>query len=259
MAQQTNELIRKYYDDLYKSDDVGNIASATYNRLRVEMISDWLPKEKQRLLIVGCGNKADQILLTQNDSAIGFDISHNAVAGVEFKEKLFVGDVLTIPLADSSVVNLVCSEVLEHIPLIENAAKEIARVVKPGGVVIVSTPNWNSWFGLFRWIGEKVFHRELTSDGQPYDDWKTYNKLVKQIGCSFKIQKVYGVWYLPPMHFRGKGLPDSLTKIIIKLSLPINRMLSKVIPKCGHLIILKLIRLPGSISNPINYSNNRED
>lgn len=50
------------------------------------------------------------------------------------------GDALHLPLPDRSVDKVVCSEVLEHIPKVEDCIKEINRVLKPGGELAVSVP-----------------------------------------------------------------------------------------------------------------------
>ncbi len=49
-------------------------------------------------------------------------------------------DALALPFADEAFDAVVCSEVLEHIPAVETALDEIARVVRPGGALAVSVP-----------------------------------------------------------------------------------------------------------------------
>lgn len=53
------------------------------------------------------------------------------------------GDLCNLPLADNSMDALTCFDVLEHIPLDGQgrAAGELARVLKPGGIAIISVPN----------------------------------------------------------------------------------------------------------------------
>lgn len=51
-----------------------------------------------------------------------------------------VGSILAIPFPDQSFDSIVCLEVLEHIPDTKKAIAEITRVLKPGGVLLLSAP-----------------------------------------------------------------------------------------------------------------------
>ncbi|NYJ76172.1 class I SAM-dependent methyltransferase [Allobranchiibius huperziae] len=53
------------------------------------------------------------------------------------------GDVTQMPFADDSFDRVLASEILEHIPDVDVAIGEIARIAKPGGLVAVTVPrNW---------------------------------------------------------------------------------------------------------------------
>lgn len=104
---------------------------------------------------------------------------------------------------------------------------------------MVSSPNWFSWFGLARWVGETILKRPFHSSDQPYDDWKTLWKYQRELAPEFPVVQARGVWYLPPMQYKGKGLPASWTKGIYTLFRPLDRFFSKVLPFFGHLIVLK--------------------
>lgn len=53
------------------------------------------------------------------------------------------GDVTAMPYADGTFDRVLASEILEHIPEVDAAIAEIARITKPGGLVAVSVPrNW---------------------------------------------------------------------------------------------------------------------
>lgn len=49
-----------------------------------------------------------------------------------------VGDVLALPLAEGAVDLVTCSLALTHVPDLEAAIAEMARVVRPGGTVVLS-------------------------------------------------------------------------------------------------------------------------
>lgn len=46
-----------------------------------------------------------------------------------------------IPLADASADALVCNQVIEHLKNVFHAMEEMARVLRPGGILLLSTPN----------------------------------------------------------------------------------------------------------------------
>jgi len=52
----------------------------------------------------------------------------------------YVGDLCAIPVADASFDVILCTEVLEHVPEPIRAVKEFARIVKPGGKVLLTAP-----------------------------------------------------------------------------------------------------------------------
>jgi len=52
------------------------------------------------------------------------------------------GDATVLPLRDASFDRIIVSEVLEHVQDDVRAVGEIARVLRPGGVVAVTVPTW---------------------------------------------------------------------------------------------------------------------
>ncbi len=52
------------------------------------------------------------------------------------------GDALQLPFPDATFDRIICSEVFEHIPDDEGAMRELARVLKPGGVLAATVPSW---------------------------------------------------------------------------------------------------------------------
>jgi ubiquinone/menaquinone biosynthesis C-methylase UbiE len=52
----------------------------------------------------------------------------------------YVGDITSIPVADGSFDYIICSEVFEHIPRPDLAICEFARILRAGGVVILTAP-----------------------------------------------------------------------------------------------------------------------
>jgi SAM-dependent methyltransferase len=72
-------------------------------------------------------------------------------------------DLTQIPFADDSFDVVVCGEVLEHIPDDVTAVGELHRVLRPGGLLVVSVPA-NPW--RYDWVDNWVGHiRRYTQEG----------------------------------------------------------------------------------------------
>jgi SAM-dependent methyltransferase len=52
------------------------------------------------------------------------------------------GDALRLPFPDDTFDRIICSEVFEHIPDDQGGMAELARVLKPGGVLAATVPAW---------------------------------------------------------------------------------------------------------------------
>ncbi|HCS12828.1 MAG: hypothetical protein COS82_04480 [Zetaproteobacteria bacterium CG06_land_8_20_14_3_00_59_53] len=80
--------------------------------------------------------------LNQQEAAMGADRSAWRVSERKLDPLRFLsGDIFNLPLADASVDIIISSEVVEHLPDPTPALWEMARVLKPGGYAMVTTPN----------------------------------------------------------------------------------------------------------------------
>jgi SAM-dependent methyltransferase len=74
----------------------------------------------------------------------GSDLAPEVVARAqaEFPEASFVvADVLALPFPDESFDAVTCFEVIEHVEVPRQLVRELARVLRPGGLLCVSTPH----------------------------------------------------------------------------------------------------------------------
>lgn len=104
----------------------------------------------RRVLDVACGEGYGSALLAATaGSVVGVDIAHEAVrhASTTYADvahlHFAVGSAATLPLADASVDVAVSFETIEHLPSADQPkmVAEIARVLAPDGVVVLSAPN----------------------------------------------------------------------------------------------------------------------
>jgi len=104
----------------------------------------------ERVLDYGCGNGA-QTLLFGNEAATLMGVDISAVSIAEFRTHippalrstvmpvLFDGTI--IPAPDASFDIVTCFEVLEHVHNEQQTLREITRVLKPQGALLLTVPN----------------------------------------------------------------------------------------------------------------------
>ena len=73
------------------------------------------------------------------------------------------GDALRLPFPDDTFDRIICSEVFEHIPDDEGAMAELARVLKPGGVLAATVPAW--FPEKVCWALSAEYHAPLAAGG----------------------------------------------------------------------------------------------
>ncbi|MCI0503084.1 class I SAM-dependent methyltransferase [Candidatus Micrarchaeota archaeon] len=98
--------------------------------------------DAERVVDVGCG---EGYVLSRIPAKVraGVDISETAVKEASRDEKAIIvrSYAESTPFTDSYFDAAVCSEVLEHTEKPEAVVRELARIVRPGGTVVLSVPN----------------------------------------------------------------------------------------------------------------------
>ncbi len=125
-----------------------------------------------RLLDVGCGEKPYRDLFAAYASEhIGVDPVANPVAELQ-------GPIEALPVEDASFDVVLCAQVLEHVDDPARAARELARVLRPGGRLLLSTH------------GVYVFHPN------PTDHWRWTHtglqKLLEESGAWASVRVTPG-------------------------------------------------------------------
>ena len=91
------------------------------------------------LIDIGCGAKPHERLFTPYvDNYFGLEYSPDS--GYRGNRADIAADAGNLPFDDESFETVLCTEVLEHIADPEKVIAEIARIVKPGGMVITTAP-----------------------------------------------------------------------------------------------------------------------
>lgn len=67
------------------------------------------------------------------------------------------GDATRLPFPDGAFDRVIAAEILEHVPNDERAMAELARVLRPGGLAVVTVPRW--WPERVCWALSEDYHR----------------------------------------------------------------------------------------------------
>jgi glycosyltransferase involved in cell wall biosynthesis/ubiquinone/menaquinone biosynthesis C-methylase UbiE len=109
-------------------------------RFRMDLVQDYLPANGLNLDI-GTGAGHGTLVASRKCRCIGVDYGMASLEIARRKDLTLVqADGRGLPFADASFDSITCLDVLEHIPQAERAVAEAGRVLKPGGVFIVTTP-----------------------------------------------------------------------------------------------------------------------
>jgi ubiquinone/menaquinone biosynthesis C-methylase UbiE len=155
-------------------------------------------------------------------------------------------DLTALPLKDKEADIIVCSEVLEHIKDNGKALKELYRVLKDDGFLLLSMPNrFSLFYQKVMMKNKKTWYpkpKEGASDPYfearrhvEYPFWKI-EKLARSAG--FKVAKRQGANSFP--------LPDRLRKKIMRnprhfhLYLKVEKVLSSLLPFCSSFYFITL-------------------
>lgn len=130
-----------------------------------------------KVLDVGCGvGQAVGRLKTSGIDAYGVDISvPNIEQARQLSKRCQVYDGITLPFSDNYFDASGALNVLEHVEEPEAFIRELVRVVRPGGRVVLSSPNF------LRVIGFRDYHPHMRGLRQKWKNWKHLQKKCRQI------------------------------------------------------------------------------
>ena len=115
-------------------------------------------------------------------------------AGVGFVQ----ADAQAIALAGDSMDTVICCETIEHVPDPRAAVRELARVLRPGGRLFLTTPNYLGPIGGYRGY-LRLTGRRFTEEGQPINHFllaPLVRHWVRSVGLRI-VRAVTAGHYLP--------------------------------------------------------------
>lgn len=168
------------YDQWHARYSVDVEADAPWHRLIKTYIS---PEDVagKRVLEIGCGRGGFSCWLAQQPHApceiVAADFSSTAVQmGERYAQARSlrgivwqVGDIQAISHPEESFDTVISCETIEHVPDPRRAVAELARVMKPGGRLFLTTPNYLGMMGLHR-AYLRLRGRTFAEEGQPINN-----------------------------------------------------------------------------------------
>lgn len=96
-----------------------------------------LPELKGEVLDVGCGRMPYRALVLAS-RYVGVDVDTPVTRELAAADVFYDGR--TLPFAEASFDGVLCSQVLEHVFIPEEFLREIRRVLRPGGRLVLTVP-----------------------------------------------------------------------------------------------------------------------
>lgn len=206
MTEQRDAQSRAYYDDF--STGYERERHRGYHALLDELelgVVDPLVRGSH-VLEVGCGTGLILEKLARTARrAEGVDLSPGMLElarkrGLDVRE----GSATELPYADDSFDVVLSFKVLAHVPDIERALSEMARVCRPGGHVIAEL--YNPW--SLRYLSKRIAGPQPISDGRTeadvYTRWDPPTRLRRLLPPNVELVRVHGVRVFTPAAFVHK-------------------------------------------------------
>lgn len=181
--------IAEEFDSKMNMYDTNKRLSVIFHELLNEDLSG------KKLLDAGCGTGWFSRKAVERGAVVtSMDIGQKLLNEVQKKcsSNCVAGSILEIPFSNNTFDIVVSSEVIEHTPAPLEAITELHRVLKPGGILILTTPNKLWFFSI--WIANKLKLRPY--DG--FENWISWQTLKREaIRNGFKVEKMVGIHLFP--------------------------------------------------------------
>jgi len=165
---------------------------------RMEVVySDLLNNDlkNKKLLDAGCGTGWFSKRACELEAEVtSLDLGENLLNEVAKKcdSRRVQGSILELPFNDNEFDIVVSSEVIEHIPRPLDAIDEFFRVLKPDGILVLTTPNKLWFFSI--WLANVLGLRPY----QGLENWVSWYQMKKKINeAGFIREDIRGIHLFP--------------------------------------------------------------
>jgi 2-polyprenyl-3-methyl-5-hydroxy-6-metoxy-1,4-benzoquinol methylase len=221
---------RAAYDEWHGSLAVDHLADTPWHRLVRIHLSGSADLAGKRVLEIGCGRGGFACWLASQEASPGEMIAADFSPSAVQKGKRFaaekglaqirweVMDIENIAHQNESFDTVISCETIEHVPDPQKAVRELSRILKPGGRLFLTTPNYMGLPGLHRlYVG--LTGRTYREEGQPINNFMLLprtRRMVVRAGLHVKVVDAIG-HYLPfpgrpPIEMRALNNPRFLMR-----------------------------------------------
>lgn len=148
MWRLRNSVVAADYD--YRAFDSPIWLQRYWQRTRHRIILGYL-EGRNGILDIGCGSSR---IILDLPGAVGLDILQNKLRWLRPRHRLLVrASCERLPFRPESFDTIINSEVIEHVPDAPEVWTEMWRVLRPGGILILGTPDYGRWlWWILEWI-----------------------------------------------------------------------------------------------------------
>jgi SAM-dependent methyltransferase len=172
-----------------------------------------------RLLDLGCGDGTNLGWLAPfAERLYGSDYNLVRLARAQARGSgatLFLADILDYPAADNFFDVVFFNHVIEHIERDRDALREVARILKPGGLLVLGTPNEGAWWWQLAY--RRAPEVRATTDHIHFYTARTIRERIAAQGLA--VRHVEHLGWGPPdwawdMKLRGYKILDDLFEAV---------------------------------------------
>ena len=152
-----NSILSADYDD--RAFDSAIYLQRYWQRQRFRLVTEAIPPERPALDV---GSGSSRIIAALPPGSVAVDVLLRKLRYARrFGRWLVQGSGFCLPFADGSFSCVVCSQVIEHVPRDSPILEELCRVLRPGGRLVLGTPDYGGW----QWPAIEALYARLAPGG----------------------------------------------------------------------------------------------
>ncbi len=178
MYKLRNSILSGDYDDRASSSKL--LLQRLWHKYKDRMAFEYVKKEAFSL-DAGCGSGS---FIQNFSNVVGLDTDMNKARYLKrakgLKNHIPLGSITDMPFKNETFEQVMCSEVIEHVPKVGRVFREFWRVLKPNGRLIITTPDYGRpiW-PFFEWFYHKAIPDGYADQHISHYDYNELQRLLK--------------------------------------------------------------------------------